>query len=813
MNLIENLVRDLRYAVRQLRRSPGFAAVAILTLALGIGANTAIFSVVNGVLLAGLPYAQPDRLVAIWERNPRFSHVWISYPNFRDWQRDAHAFRRMAAFRFQGYDLTGPGPAKHIEGKQVSTGFFFTLGVKLECGRDFTPEEDRHGGAPVVIISDHLWKDRFNGRPDTLGRILTLSGSDYTVVGVLRPEFHFAGDAEVYAPLGQTDPAILNDRGSHDSTLAVARLGPGMGLPQAQAEMSTIQSALDQVYPEDKDLGTDVVPLKQFIVGDVSATLLLLWGAVGLVLLIACANVANLLLARAAGRAREFAIRLALGAGRSRLVMQLLGENVLLALAGGLLGLALAEWGVRPMLAILPGSLPRSENIGVNAPVLLFTFGVSLAVGILFGLAPALKSSKTELEASLKEGSRGSTSAHHRVQSSLVVAQIALTLVLLAGAGLLFRTIRSLWAVNPGFDLQHLVAFRVGLSFSPNEPAASIRTAYRQLIGRIDRIPGVQAVDFTDAVPLSGEGGTMPFWIGSNRPASLQAAPRLSMILAGPDYLRTMGIALRRGRFFTLEDTVESPCVMVIDTAFAAKDFAGKDPIGQTLSAGFTPVGPCRIVGVADHVRQWGLDDPGPSIQAQAYFPLYQDPDRWVPINFPDTTIMVRTALDTAALILSIKKAVYGTGGEQPVYDVRTMQEIASESMAPQRFPMILLAAFSVLALLLASVGIYGMISYSVTQRVHEIGIRMALGAERGNVQRMVLRQATSVALLGVAIGLAAALALTRLLGSLLFGVSAHDALTLGGITVLLILVALAASYIPARRATEVDPMVALRYE
>jgi predicted permease len=421
---------------------------------------------------------------------------------------------------------------------------------------------------------------------------------------------------------------------------------------------------------------------------------------------------------------------------------------------------------VRSVLAAVPESLPRSENIGVNGPVLLFTLGVSITVGILFGLAPALKSWRVDLQASLKEGGRGSTSAHHRAQSSLVIVQLALTLVLLVGAGLLFRTIRHLWDVNPGFDTQHLITFKVGVSHSLTKTASSTRIAYQQLIERIRQIPGVQAADFTDSVPLSGQGGSMPFWIGSQKPASLQGAPRLAMFLTGPDYLRTMGIPLLRGRFFTPEDTTKSPCVMVIDSVFAHMYFPDRDPLGQTLSAGFSPVGPCRIVGVAGHVKQWALDDSSTYIQNLAYFPLYQDPDQWVLINYPDTTIVVRTPLEPVTVMTAIKAAVYGAASDQPVFNVQTVQQIVSESMSTQRFPMILLGVFAALALLLASIGIYGVISYSVTQRVYEIGIRMALGAEKRNIFQLVIGQGLRLVLAGLAIGAVAALILTRLLSS-----------------------------------------------
>jgi predicted permease len=815
-NWLHSVLSDCRYGLRMLRKNPGFTAVAILTLSLGIGANTAMFSVMEGVVLAPLPFSQPDRLVMVWENNPRFPRVWVSYPNFLDWQRIARSFQQMAAFMEQGLDLTGPGTPEHLNGKEISSGFFRTLGTELILGREFSPEEDRYRGTPVVIISNRLWRNRFDGSPEALGKSVTLGGVDYTIVGVTPLGFRLEGDADVYTPLGRSDPLILNARGSHE-IYSIARLEPGATVSQGQAEMSTVQNGLDQLYPEaNRDLGIYIQPLKQEIVGDVGGTLLLLLGAVGLVLLIACANVANLLLARSAARAREFAVRSALGANRARLVRQLLTESVLLSLAGACLGLLVAMLGVRSVLAALPESLPRSENIGVNAPVLLFTVGVSITVGILFGLAPALKSWSVDLQASLKEGGRGSTPAHHRAQSSLVIVQMALTLVLLVSAGLLFRTIRQLWDVNPGFDTQHVITFKVGVSHSLTKTASSTRIAYQQLIERIRQIPGVQAADFTGSVPLSGQGGTLPFWIGSQKPASLQGAPRLTMFLTGPDYLRAMGIPLLRGRFFTPEDTTKSPCVMVIDSVLARIYFPDTDPLGQTLSAGFSPVGPCRIVGVVGHIKQWALDDSRTYIQNQAYFPLYQDPDRWVPINYPDTTIVVRTPLEPVTVMPAIKAAVYGAGSDQPVFNVRTMQQIVSESMSSQRFPMILLGAFAALALLLASVGIYGVISYSVTQRVHEIGIRMALGAEQRSIFRLVIGQGLRLALVGLAIGAVAALILTRGLSSfshLLYGVGASDPVTFVIVSLTLTGVALLACYIPARRATRVDPMIALRYE
>ncbi|MGB6265978.1 MAG: ABC transporter permease [Candidatus Acidiferrales bacterium] len=815
------LVQDLSYGLRMLRKSPGFTAIAVITLALGIGANTAMFSVVDGVLLASLPYSQPDRLVVIWENNLHFKQtVWPSYPNFQDWQRSAGSFQQVAALRWQDYDLTSPGTPEHALGENVSANFFTTLGVELALGRNFSRQEDQRGGAPVVIVSNRLWKNRLSGRAQELGKPVTLNGVDYTIVGVLPPGFRFGDDeVDVYTPLGQGDPLMLDPRGA-PAILSIARLKPSVSIAQAQAEMSAIQARLEQLYPDaNRGLGTDVVPLKRVMVGDVSGTLLLLLGAVGLVLLIACANIANLLLARSVARTREFAIRLALGASRKRVARQLLTESTLLSVIGAGLGLAIAKWGVAPVLAAVPGGLPRSGNIGINASVLLFTLGVSIAVGIVFGLAPALKTSKIDLHTSLKEGGRGTTSAHHRVQNSFVIVQIALTLVLLVGAGLLFRTIRQMWDSNTGFDTQHVITFKVSFSPSLTKTAASMRAAYRQLLERVGAIPGVQAVDFTYIVPLVGEDNVAPFWIGSQKPALVQAAPRMMVFDTGPDYLRAMGIPLVRGRFFTQEDTTKSPCVAAIDTVFANTYFRGQDPLGQGLNFGWTPPwGPCRIVGVVGHVRQWGLGDESSFTQAQAYYPLYQIPDEWVigSQGFPTTAILVRTSLPAAALIPAVKNVVYEIGKDQPVYDVRTMQDIATESMSSQRFPMILLEIFASLALLLASIGIYGVISYTVSQRVHEIGIRMALGAERRDVFRMIIGQGLRLALAGLAIGIAAAAILTRLLSSftnLLYGVRAGDPATFVGVAVMLALVALAACYIPARRAMRVEPMEALRYE
>ncbi len=814
---LDHLLRDVLYACRSLRKSPGFSTAAVLTLALGIGANTAIFSIVQSVVLAPLPYAEPDRLAMVWENNPRFPRVFISYPNFRDWQRNARSFEQMAAARWQGSDLTSPGTPEHLDRAEISSDFFRTLGVKLALGREFSPQEDQHGGAPVVIISDHLWSSRFNRNPGALGKSLTLDGTNYTIIGAAPPRFHFFSNADVYTPLGQTDPLIINNRGSHDGMLSIVRLKPEVSLSQAQAEMSTIQSRLDHLYPDDdRDIGTDVLSLKQQIVGNTGPTLLLVLGAVMLVLLIACANVANLLLARSTARVREFAIRSALGANRARLVRQLLTESVLLALAGGGFGLLIALCALRPLLAVVPAGLPRSESIAVNAPVLLFTLGISIFVGLLFGLAPALQSSKIDLDASLKEGSRGSTSAHHRAQSTLVIVQMALTLVLLVGSGLLFRTIQHLWESNAGFDIQHVITFKVGVSHSLLKTAASTRTAYQQLLERIGKIPGVQAADFTWLVPLSGGSATMPFWIGSQKPASLQAAPRMLVFLTGPDYLRAMGIPLLRGRFFTPQDTTKSPCVIVVDSDFANKYFPGTDPIGQSITAGFSSVGPCPVVGVVGHVKHWGMDEHSTYTKAQAYFSLYQDPDQWVPINYPSTTIIVRTPLEPGALMPAIRTAVHGTVGTQPVYNVETMQQLVSESMSSQRFPMIMLAAFAGLALLLASLGIYGVISYSVSRRVQEIGIRMALGAEKGNVLWMVLGRGLQLVLAGIAIGAVAALTVARLLSSfsqLLYGVREWDPLTLTTVSLVLIGTALLACYIPARHAAQLDPIIALRHE
>jgi predicted permease len=815
--MIAALGQDLRYALRQLRKSPGFTAVAVATLALGIGANTAIFSVVEGVVVAPLPYFEPDRLVMVWENNPRFPRVWDSYPNFQDWQRSARSFQQMAAFREQAVDLTFPGAPSHLKARQISSGFFNTLGTELVLGREFTLQENQPGGPTAVVISNHLWRERFGGSREALGKSVTLDGVDYSIVGIVPPGFRLNGNADVYTPLAQIEPLILNNRGSHDGIFTLARLKPGLSISQSQAELSTIQSHLDRLYPNDnRDLGIYVEPLKQAILGDAGETLGLLLGAVGLVLLIACANVANLLLARSAARSREFAIRSALGANRTRLMRQVLTESVILSLTGACLGSVIVFGGTRSFLMAMPGILPRSEEVSVNAPVLLYTLIVSVVVGILFGLAPALKSWSADPQISLKEGGRGSTAVHRRTQGSFVVVQVALTLVLLVGAGLLLRTIHHLWNVNPGFDTTNVIAFRVGVSHSLTTTPSSTRVAYQELIERIRQIPGVEAAEFTTAVPLSGQGGYLPFWLDSQKPESLQGAPRMGWLLTGPDYIRTMGMQLLQGRFLTEHDDTKSPCVAVIDSNFARKFFPDGKPAGHTITAGFAAFGPCAIVGVVNHVKYAGLEDSGPANQYQAYYSLGQDPDQWVPLNYRDVSAIVRSPLDVATLIPAIKAAVYQASSDQPVYNIQTMRQIISDSMSAQRFPMILLGAFAGLALLLASVGIYGMISYSITQRVQEIGIRMALGASKANVLRLFIGQELKLALLGIAVGTVGAVILTRTLSSLshlLYGVGSGDPLTFVTASTMLIAVAALAGCIPARRAAKVDPMVALRYE
>jgi predicted permease len=814
---MNGLLQDLRYALRQLRKNTGFTAVAVITLGLGIGANTAIFSVVEGVVLAPLHYFQPDRLVMVWENNPRFSRVWNSYPNFQDWQRSAHSFAQMTAFRGQAVDLTSPGTPSHLNSKQIAPGFFSTLGVGLALGREFTTQENQRGGVPVVVISSRLWKERFAGSGDVLGKTTTVDGVNYTIVGVAPQGFRIEDEADVYTPLGQVDPLVLTNRASHDGLFTIARLKHGVAISESQAEMSTIQNGLDHLYPdENRDLGIYVEPLKQAIVGDAGQILKLLLGAVGLLLLIACANIANLLLARSAARNREFAIRAALGANRARVARQLLTESVILSLAGAGVGTLIALLGTRSALSALPGTLPRIDEIAVNAPVLLYTLAVSITVGILFGLAPAVKTWRTAPQASVNEGVRGSTGTHVRVQSAFAVVQVALTLMLLVGAGLLLRTILQLSNVNPGFQTQNIVTFKVGVSHSLTNTPAGTRAAYQQLIERIRRIPGVQAADFTTSVPLTGEGGYLPFWLDSNKPESLQGAPRLQWSLTGPNYLQVMDMTLLQGRFINENDTTNSPCVVVVDSNFANKFFPDGKPLGHTITAGFAAFGPCAIVGVVNHVKGAGLNDTDVVNQYQTYYSLYAVPDQWVPLNYPDASVIVRTPLDSTAFIPAVKATIYQAASDQTIYDVQTMRQIFADSMSEQRFPMVLLGAFAGLALLLASVGIYGTISYSVAQRVQEIGIRMALGADKASVLRLFIGQELKLGLAGIALGAIGALLLTRTLSSyshLLYGVKPSDPLTFAAVSTLLIIVVAVACYIPARRAAKVDPMVALRYE
>ncbi len=810
---MRQLLHDVKFGCRVLWTRPGFTAAALIALALGIGGNTAIFSVVNGVLLRPLPYPHPDRLVAVYAKNSRFTGMPVSYPNFLDWRRDNQSFEEMAAFRWHGRNLTSAGAPEHIEGRDISAGFFSVLKVRPVLGRAFLPPDDLPGAAPVAIISDELWRSRFGGSPAALGREIALGGKDYTVVGVLPRHFQFRAHADVFTSLGQDGPLVLEHREIVPSIYVVARLKAGVTVAHAGADMAEVQRRLDEIYPKaDEGLSATVVPLKQDILGDVGRTLILLLGAVGLVLLIACANVANLSLARASERQREFAIRSALGATRRRVIRQLLTESVLLGLIGAVLGLFIAQWGMRPILAAVPGSLPRGQNVRLDLTVLLFTLAVSVVVGVLFGLAPAFKCSQTDLQDSLKSGGRGTTGRHQRAQKLLVVAEIVLTLVLLVAAGLMIRTIRRLWDVNPGFDPHNVLTFETALSPSATATASGIRTDYREVIDAIRKIPGVQSAGLTLYLPLSGYDAETPVWTSQQTPPSPQNAPWALTYMATPNYFRTMRIPLIEGRFFTSQDVPGSPPVVVIDRNLATHFFPGRDPVGKDLMFQFW--GRVEVVGVAGHVKNWSLAaNPYPSVLGAAYFCFWQIPDAWMKTETAGLDFVLRTSQDPASVIPMVRRAAYEVDKNQPVYEVKTMRQIVSSSMSSRRFPMLLLEIFAGLALVLAVVGVYGVISYSVTQRTHEIGIRLALGAQRMDVLRLVVGQGMVLVLPGVGIGIGASLAVTRLLSKLLYGVSPADPLTFVVVSIVLCAVALAACYIPARRATKVDPVEALHYE
>lgn len=810
----ENFLQDVLVSLRRLVRNPGFTIVTLLTLALGIGANTAMFSVVQGVVLAALPFPDSNRIVILWQTRPGVSQVGVSEPNFEDWQRSSQSFEQMSALTFHNYNLSAPGSAEHLTGGRVSATFLSTLKVRPVLGHDFAKSDDQTTSAPVALVSYRLWKERFGGDPRALGRTLVLDGRTFTLVGVLPEGFHLFADADVFTPLQPQMPAIYRER-SVEALAVIARLKSGISMAQAEGELNAIQQDLDRRYPDaNRNLGVSISPIKKQLVGDIQPTLLLLFGAVTLVLLIACANVANLLLVRSNMREREFGVRVALGASRARLVRQVLTESILLSIGGAALGLSLALVSVRLLLRAIPGTLPRTDSIGLNWPVAGFAVVVAIGVGILFGVLPALRSSRTDVQNALQSRPRGASSGNHRLLGQFVTLQVALALVLLAGSGLLLRSIRHLWQVNPGFDTEHVISFKVGLSPSLTTTPAGIRTAYRQLLERIRNIPGVQAADLSNLAPLSSGDNSGPFWTGATQTTALPDAPRALYFWTGPDYLETMRIPLLRGRFLNPEDDLGAPKVVVVDQVLAQTIFPGQDPVGKTLTVGHW--GTAQIVGVAGHVRYWGLDDAGTYNPRQIYIPAYQLPDYMVNDFFRNLTILARTNVPAGDLIPSIRRAVYETGSDQPVYDIKTIEELERDSMASRRLPIVLLGVFAGLALLLASVGVYGVVSYSASCRVREIGIRMALGADRGSVYRMILGQGLKMAGFGVLVGTASVLMLVRMLPSfshLLYDVDRDDPITLISVSICMILIALAACALPARRTIRTDPMASLRCE
>jgi putative ABC transport system permease protein len=800
------MLNDLRYAFRQLTKSPGFAAVTILTLALSIGACTAIFSVVNAVLLRPLDYPDPARLVVIRETQlPEFPEFSVSPPNYLDWEKQTKSFENLAAYSGSRINLTGDGEPQQLIGVKATARYFDVYGIKPALGRTFLPEEDAPGKNHVVVLSYPFWHRVFGGAADVVGRPIQLNGEPYTVVGIAPLGFGIASKVDAWMPMAFDPKETANDnRGAHYLNVA-GRLRPGVTVAQAEAELKVLAAQLATQYPDsNKGWGIFMMPLQDYSVRDVRTVLYTLLGAVGCVLLIACANIANLLLARATARHREISIRAALGASRARLVRQLLTESVLLALCGGLAGMLLARWGLDALLALAPANLPRVTDIHLDAGVLVFSLALSVITGLVFGIAPAWLAARADVNEALKQGSRGSTEggARGRLRSALVVIEVTFALMLLGGAGLLARSFMQLAHVDPGFTPENATVLRLSL---PQKKYAlpEQQTAFADaLLERMKTLPGVQAAGLTHSMPLVSD-----YVLGFNiegRPAIAPSdLPSTNYYAVTPEYFRAMGIRLVRGRIFTARDDAKAPRVAIINETMARQHFPNEDPIGKRINITNGPDTWREIVGIVGDIKQYGVDK---ATSNQSYEPFAQVP-------FSSLNVVIRTSGPPAALLGAIRPTVYAVDKDQPIGAIRPLEEIMADSIARQRFAMTLLTVFSLVALVIAAVGIYGVMAYSVVQRTGEFGIRMALGAQQRDVLRLVLAQGGRLVGLGLIIGLAATLAASRAMGSMLFNTSAQDPLTLGTITLLLAAVALVACLLPASRATKVNPIEALRAE
>src|SRR5580700_2412005 len=799
---MENFLQDLRYALRLLLKSPSFSAIAILTLALGIGANTAIFSVVNAVLLRPLAFRDSARLVIVAEKSS-YPVISTSYQNYIDWRDQSRSFESLEATRATTITLTGAGEPERLDARMITAPLLPLLGVDTRIGRTFRADEDRQGGAPVVLLSYGLWQRRFAGASDVLGKSINLDSRPYTVVGVLPSGFELLQPADVFLPFTPWAATLPDDRNWHAGIIVVGRLKPGVTREQARAEMVGITKRLEQQYP-DYNTGTsaDVVPLQEQMVQNIRPALILLLGAVSFVLLIACANVANLLLARAAARGREVAIRTSMGATRGRVIRQLLTESVLLSLAGGVLGLFLAQWSLGPLLKISAGSVPQVFEVTLDRSVLLFTIVVSVITGLVFGIAPALRTTRLDLRETLNEGSRGSTAGpgHHRLRGVLICAEIALAMLLLVGSGLLLRSFERMQETPIGFQADHLFVADLPLSQTAYARPEQRYGFYDRLVDRAQTLPGVRAAAAASYLPVSGGGSIIHFNITGHPPKSPHEYVAAGYCAVTANYFETLGVPLLRGRYLQRSDTDRSPSVVVVNSTFAKTYFPSENPLGRRIQLGATPendVPTMEIVGVVSDVTQGlGLDP-----KAEMFVP-YKQGDQLLPVF--QLSLVMRTAADPHEEASSLRSAVAEIDPNQPIVKIRTMEDNMAATVAQPRFRTWLIGIFAALALLLAAVGIYGVMSYSVTQRTNEIGIRVTLGAQPNDVFRTVVGEGLRYALLGVAIGVAAGLALTRLLASFLYGISAYDPATFLAVAILLTTVSAAASYFPARRATRV---------